>query len=58
MDVRETSGTREPIELQVEMLPGHLSAEYGNMSPSTRLRLSCSAILPMSVTTQFFWAAG
>jgi hypothetical protein len=57
IEVRETTGKRDPIELHVERLPGYLSAQYGNMSPSTRLRLSCSAKLPMTVMTQFSWSA-
>ena len=58
VDVGETTGKRDGIELHAELLPGGISAEYGRISSSVRLRLSCSARLPVTISTQFSWVAG
>ena len=55
IEVSETTGNRDQLELRAELLPGCISANYGRMVPSHRLRLSCSARLPVTVATQFSW---
>jgi len=58
LDISGTTAEGDRNRLQVELLPGCISAEYGRMAPSIRLRVRCSVRLPVTIATQFSWVAG